>query len=164
MTLLTEHILVAGAVLFATGMIGFLTRRSLILLFLSLELMLVGVSVNFVAFSRHHDNYQGQLFAILVLAVAGCEAALALALIVALYRIRPTLDVKRWQSLKETTDQDDSDVNVEVSELADLSDPALRLTPAGKDPLTEPMPERLGISTRSQAPATERPKESSIHG
>ena len=92
MNLLTEHILVAGAVLFATGMLGLLTRRSLILMFLSLELMLAGVSVNLVAFSRHHDNYQGQVFAILILTVAACEAALAMAIIVALYRQRPTLE------------------------------------------------------------------------
>ncbi|MBY0586680.1 NADH-quinone oxidoreductase subunit NuoK [bacterium] len=143
MTLLTEHILVAGAVLFAAGMLGFLTRRSLILLFLSLELMLAGVSVNLVAFSRHHDNYQGQVFAILVLSVAACEAALALALIVALYRQRPTLDVKSWQSLREFPGSEPTQVDLDAVEMMEMGDPSLKLTPAGKDPLVEPMPERL---------------------
>ncbi len=147
MNLLTEHILVAGAVLFATGMLGFLTRRSLILMFLSLELMLAGVSVNLVAFSRHHDNYQGQVFAILVLTVAACEAALALAIIVALYRQRPTLDAKAWRSLNESPAVDQPDFTEAPPPDDPTLDPSLQLVPAGKDPLTEPMPERLSDST-----------------
>ncbi len=143
MNLLTEHILVAGAVLFATGMLGFLTRRSLILMFLSLELMLAGVSVNLVAFSRHHDNYQGQVFAILILTVAACEAALALAIIVALYRQRPTLDMKAWRSLHERPAVDLPDFTDAPLPDDPAIDPSLQLVPAGKDPLTEPMPERL---------------------
>jgi NADH-quinone oxidoreductase subunit K len=147
MNLLTEHILVAGAVLFATGMLGFLTRRSLILMFLSLELMLAGVSVNLVAFSRHHDNYQGQVFAILVLTVAACEAALALAIIVALYRQRPTLDAKAWRSLNESSAVDRPDFTEAPPPDDPTLDPSLQLVPAGKDPLTELMPERFSDST-----------------
>ncbi len=63
--------------LFSLGMIGFLTRRSLILMFLSLEMMLAGVSVNLIAFSKHYANFQGQVLAIMVLTIAACEAAIA---------------------------------------------------------------------------------------
>ncbi len=147
MNLLTEHILVAGAVLFATGMLGLLTRRSLILMFLSLELMLAGVSVNLVAFSRHHDNYQGQVFAILILTVAACEAALAMAIIVALYRQRPTLDAQAWRSLHERSAVDRADFTDSPPPDDPAIDSSLRLVPAGKDPLLEPMPERLTDST-----------------
>jgi NADH-quinone oxidoreductase subunit K len=156
MNLLTEHVLVMGSVLFAAGMVGFLTRRSLILMFLSLELMLAGVSVNLVAFSRHHDNYQGQVFAILVLTVAACEAALALALIVALYRQKPTLDVKAWRQLNEIPADEQPDFSDTPAPEDPLPSPAERLVPAGLDPLTQPSPDRL-----SPLPLS---KEVSIHG
>jgi NADH-quinone oxidoreductase subunit K len=101
MTIPIEHYLILGATLFTLGMVGFLTRRSMILMFLSLEMMLAGASVNLIAFSRHHQNYQGQVFAVLVLTVAACEAALALAIVVALFRRKPTLDIRQWTSLGE---------------------------------------------------------------
>ena len=99
---LTQNLLVFGGVLFAIGMVGFLTRRSIILMFLSLEMMLSGVSVNLIAFSRHHQNYQGQILAVMVLTIAACEAAIALALVVSLYRRKATLDVAAWDDLSET--------------------------------------------------------------
>ena len=76
-----ESQLVVGAILFALGMIGFLTRRNLILIVLSTELMLHGVSLNLTAFGRYHGNPQGQVFTIFVLTIAACEAGLALSLI-----------------------------------------------------------------------------------
>ena len=99
---LTQNLLVFGGVLFVIGMVGFMTRRSLILMFLSLEMMLSGVSVNLIAFSRHHQNYQGQILAVMVLTIAACEAAIALALVVSLYRRKATLDVAAWDELSET--------------------------------------------------------------
>ena len=99
---LTQNLLVFGGILFVIGMVGFLTRRSLILMFLSLEMMLSGVSVNLIAFSRHHQNYQGQILAIMVLTIAACEAAIALALVVSLYRRKATLDIAAWDELGET--------------------------------------------------------------
>lgn len=98
---LTDY-LVVGALLFVLGALGFLTRRSLILMMLSAELMLHGVSLNLVAFSTTHRNYQGQAFTAFVLTVAACEAALALALILVLYRRRKTLDVRAWTDLNES--------------------------------------------------------------
>src|ERR1700676_4125146 len=88
--------LIVGSVLFAIGALGFLTRRNLIVAFLCAEMMLLGVTINLVAFSYEHANYQGQAFTAIVLTVAACEAALALALVSALYRMRRTLDLNAW--------------------------------------------------------------------
>jgi NADH-quinone oxidoreductase subunit K len=127
---ITQNLLVFGGLLFVIGMVGFLTRRSLILMFLSLEMMLSGVSVNLIAFSRHHQNYQGQILAIMVLTIAACEAAIALALVVSLYRRKATLDVAAWDELSETL----VPKIVEVPET--LAEPEMefpKLTPVGPD-------------------------------
>ena len=96
-----SHYLAVGATLFVLGMIGFLTRRNLIILFLSAEMMLQGVTLNLVAFARQHGNLQGQVFALFIITVAACEAGLALALILMLYRRSKSLDVSLWQDLRE---------------------------------------------------------------
>ena len=96
-----SHYLAVGAVLFCLGLIGFLTRRNLIVMFLSAELMLQGVAINFVAFSRHHGNLHGQVFTLFVIAVAACEAGIALALFLMLYRRKRSLDISLWQALRE---------------------------------------------------------------
>lgn len=133
----TQSALMMGAILFCVGMVGFLTRRSLILMFLSLELMLAGVSVNFIAFSQQHENYQGQVFAIFILAVAACEAAIALSLIVALHRDKPTLDVGQWRELGETAPDLPGDPLSEAVDGQPLTFP--KLTPAGLDPMIRPL-------------------------
>ncbi len=134
--LMTQNLLVFGGVLFCLGLVGFLTRRSLILMFLSLEMMLSGVSVNLIAYSRHHQNYQGQILAIMVLTIAACEAAIALALVVSLYRRKATLDIKAWDELSETIIP--KVVEVPVVNEAHLEFP--KLTPAGLDPMENPVP------------------------
>lgn len=96
-----ESQLIIGAILFALGLIGFLTRRNLILIVLSTELMLHGVSLNLTAFGRYHGNPQGQVFTIFVLTIAACEAGLALSLILTLYQRRKSLDVFLWGNLGE---------------------------------------------------------------
>src|SRR6476646_8345052 len=93
--------LVVGAVLFCLGAIGFLARRNLIVMFLSAEMMLQGVAINLVAFARYRGNLQGQVFVLFILTVAACEAAIALALILGLYKRRHSLDVSLWQDLRE---------------------------------------------------------------
>ncbi len=132
----TQNLLVFGGVLFVIGMVGFMTRRSLILMFLSLEMMLSGVSVNLIAFSRHHQNYQGQILAVMVLTIAACEAAIALALVVSLYRRKATLDVAAWDDLSETL------IPKVIEAPQTLEEPAMefpKLTPAGLDPLSRPI-------------------------
>ena len=136
----TQNLLVFGGVLFVMGMVGFLTRRSLILMFLSLELMLTGVSVNLIAFSRHHQNYQGQILAIMVLTIAACEAAVALALVVTLFRRKATLDIAAWDELSESL------VSKEIETSLSISEPEMefpKLTPAGLDPLSRPISANL---------------------
>ena len=130
-----ESQLVVGAILFILGIIGFLTRRNLILIMLSAELMLHGVSVNLTAFSRYHGNPQGQVFTIFVLTIAACEAGLALSLILSLYQRRKSLDVFLWGKLGE----DDLPVFSGPSAPSTVShtDPNAdlpHLTPAGRMP------------------------------
>ena len=95
------HYLAVAAVLFALGLIGFLTRRNLITMFLSAELMLQGVVLNFLAFGRMHGSLNGQVFGLFIITVAACEAGLGLALFLMLYRRGRSLDSGIWQTLRE---------------------------------------------------------------
>jgi NADH-quinone oxidoreductase subunit K len=123
--------LVVGAMLFALGLIGFLARRNMIVLFLSAEMMLQGVAINLVAFARFQGNLHGQAFTLFILTVAACEAAVALALILMLYRRRGTLDVSVWQELREP-DQEPT-VDEEPLPPAPREVPLPHLTPAGTE-------------------------------
>ena len=100
LNLLTNYLLL-GAIVFALGAVGFLTRRNLIVMFLSAEMMPQGVSLTLVAFGAYHRTWAGQVFTIFSLALAAAEAAIALALIVALYRRAQSLDISLWQELRE---------------------------------------------------------------
>ena len=99
-TLTLSHFLLTGAVLFTLGLVGFLSRRNLIVMFLCTEMMFQGVVVTLVAFSRFHGNFSGQTFVIFVLTVAAAEAALALGLVVLLFRRKQTLDASAWSALR----------------------------------------------------------------
>jgi len=99
-TIALSHFLITGAVLFVLGMVGFLTRRNLIIMFLCTEMMFQGVAVTLVACSRYHMNVTGQTFVIFVLTIAAAEAALALGLVVLLFRRKRTLDAQAWAALK----------------------------------------------------------------
>ena len=94
------HYLLIGAILFCLGLIGFVARRNLIVMFLCTEMMFQGIVVTLVAFSRYHMNYDGQVFVIFVLTIAAAEAALALGLVVLLFRRRHTLDAEAWSKMK----------------------------------------------------------------
>lgn len=96
-----NNYLIVGALLFALGLVGFLARRNLIVMFLCAELMLQGVSLTLVAFGAFHGAWGGQVFAIFSLALAAAEAGIALALFVVLFRRGATLDVSIWQDLRE---------------------------------------------------------------
>ncbi|MBX3393940.1 MAG: NADH-quinone oxidoreductase subunit NuoK [Phycisphaerae bacterium] len=89
-----------GAFLFAIGVVGFLTRRNMIVMFLCTEVMFQGVLVNLVGFGLMHGNLQGQALGIFVLVIAAVEAGLGLAIVVMLYRRRGTLDAENWRSLR----------------------------------------------------------------
>jgi len=94
------HYLVVGAILFAIGLAGFLTRRNMIMMFLCTEIMFQGVGINLVAFSRFHMNPSGQSFVIFLLTIAAAEASLALGLVVLLFRRRETLNVDEWSEMQ----------------------------------------------------------------
>jgi NADH-quinone oxidoreductase subunit K len=127
-----HHYLVVGAILFALGMIGFLARRNLIILFLSAEMMLQGVTINLAAFARHRGNLQGQAFILFILTVAACEAGIALAMILMLYRSRKSLDVSLWQDLREPGQEPTLDE--EPLPAPPQEAPLPQLTPAGIEP------------------------------
>ena len=95
-----NHYLLTGALLFALGLIGFVARRNLIVMFLCTEMMFQGVVVTLVAASRYHGNFDGQTFVIFVLTIAAAEAALALGLVVLLFRRRHTLDAEAWSQMR----------------------------------------------------------------
>lgn len=124
--------LAIGAGLFALGAIGFLTRRNMILMVLSSELMLHGVSLTFVTFSRMHGTHEGQAFTIFLLTVTACEAGLGMALFLALYQLTKSLDVNLWSDLREP----DLPPPVQPAPLPPPVElpPDPRLTPAGVQP------------------------------
>ena len=97
--------LVVGGALFTLGMVGFITRRNLIIMFLCTELMFQGIVVNLVGFGRYPlsgaPTLDGQVFSLFLLAVAAAEAALGLALVVLLYRYKGTLDASAWKLLRD---------------------------------------------------------------
>ncbi|MFQ3591652.1 MAG: NADH-quinone oxidoreductase subunit NuoK [Gemmataceae bacterium] len=127
-----ESYLVVGAILFALGLIGFMSRRNLIIVFLCAEMMLQGVALNFVAFARFHGNLQGQAMVLFLIAVAACEAAIALALILMLYRRKHSLDVSLWQDMHETGWQPAEDEDPLPP--PPVPEPLPQLPPAGKEP------------------------------
>lgn len=94
-------VLLVSALLFAIGMVGFLVRRNMIIMFLSTELMFQAAALALVAFGRMHLDLSGQVFVIFILTVAAAEAALALGLVVLLYRRRETLSADAWSELHE---------------------------------------------------------------
>ena len=95
------HYLALGAVLFCISVAGlFLNRKNVIMLLVSLELMLLSVNINFVAFSRSLGDAAGQVFVFFILTVAAAEAAIGLAILVTLFRNRRTIDVADIDTLK----------------------------------------------------------------
>ncbi len=94
------HYLLVSTLMFAIGLIGFLTRRNLIVMFLCTELMFQAAGLALIAFSRYHLEHSGQTFVIFVLTVAAAEAAMALALVVLLFKKRESLNADDWTEMK----------------------------------------------------------------
>ncbi len=95
-----NHFTILSAILFSIGAVGVLVRRNPLIMFMSIELMLNAANLAFVAFSRYLFNLDGQVFVFLVLTVAAAEVAVGLAIIVALFRSRATVNVDEANSLK----------------------------------------------------------------
>jgi NADH-quinone oxidoreductase subunit K len=95
------HYLILGAILFAISMAGiFLNRKNVIILLMAIELMLLAVNMNFVAFSRYLGDVSGQIFVFFILTVAAAESAIGLAILVVLFRNRATINVGELDELK----------------------------------------------------------------
>ncbi len=101
MTLTLGHYLSLGALLFALSIIGiFLNRKNLIVLLMAIELTLLSVNMNFVAFSHYLNDMHGQVFVFFILTVAAAESAIGLAILVLLFRNRSSINVDEMNSLK----------------------------------------------------------------
>ena len=133
-----RNYLLVGAALFVLGILGFVSRRNLIVMFLSAEMMLQGTALSLVGFGRYHGTWTGQVFTIMILTVAACEASIGLALIVVLYNRRTSLDVTLWQDIREpgTSAAIEPDLSLEAEPLEAVAgaDSYPHLTPAGVEP------------------------------
>ena len=101
MTLTLAHYLTLGAILFALSVIGiFLNRKNIIVLLMAIELMLLAINTNFVAFSHYLGDMHGQVFVFFILTVAAAEAAIGLAILMLLFRAKSSINVDDLNSLK----------------------------------------------------------------
>jgi NADH-quinone oxidoreductase subunit K len=95
----TEAYLMLSGTLFAVGLVGVIVRRNMITVLMCVELMLNAVNINFIAFAYHLASLDGQIFTILIITIAAGEAAVGLAIIIQLYRLRSTLNVDQVRTL-----------------------------------------------------------------
>lgn len=95
-----EHFLVLSAVLFSIGLYGVLAKRNAVVILMSIEIMLTAVNISMVAFSRYGQFITGQVFVIFIMVVAAAEVAVGLALIIAIYRSKKTVDSEKFDLMK----------------------------------------------------------------
>ncbi|MFD1894758.1 NADH-quinone oxidoreductase subunit NuoK [Ottowia beijingensis] len=101
MTLTLAHFLTLGAILFALSVVGiFLNRKNIIVLLMAIELMLLAINMNFVAFSHYLGDMHGQVFVFFILTVAAAESAIGLAILMLLFRTKSSINVDELNSLK----------------------------------------------------------------
>ncbi|RIX45111.1 MAG: NADH-quinone oxidoreductase subunit NuoK [Rhodocyclales bacterium GT-UBC] len=101
LTLSLSHFLILGAILFAVSVVGiFLNRKNLLVLLMAIELMLLAVNMNFVAFSHYLQDLSGQIFVFFILTVAAAESAIGLAILIVLFRNLKSIHVDDLDSLK----------------------------------------------------------------
>jgi NADH-quinone oxidoreductase subunit K len=124
--------LIVGALLFGIGVVGFLSRRNMIVMFLCAEMMLQGVSLSLVAWGRFHNDWGGQALVIFILTIAACEAGIALALVLMLFQRTGRLDIAAWHALREENVPPYADQ--EVVEELEPTKQWPKLTPSGVEP------------------------------
>jgi NADH-quinone oxidoreductase subunit K len=132
---LLYNYLMVGAILFALGLVGFLTRRNLIVMFLCAEMMLQGVSLSLIGFGRFHADWGGQMLVVFIITVAACEAGIAMALILMLAQRSGKLDSAVWQDLREEGQPAYVDRRVPEEIAEDHIWPTL--TPSGREPVPD---------------------------
>jgi NADH-quinone oxidoreductase subunit K len=96
-----EHFMFLSAALFIIGMVGVLTRRNVLVIFMCVELMLTAVNISFVGFAWEFSQLTGQIFALFVIAIAAAEAVIGLGIIMALSRQRDTVDINAVRELRQ---------------------------------------------------------------
>lgn len=96
-----EHFLILSAILFSIGLFGALSKSNAVVVLMCIEIMLQGVNIALVAFSRYAALLTGQLFALFVITVAAAEIAVGLAIVIALYRARRVVEVERADMMRE---------------------------------------------------------------
>jgi NADH-quinone oxidoreductase subunit K len=99
--LMPEHFMFLSAALFIIGMVGVLTRRNVLVIFMCVELMLTAVNISFVGFAWEFNQLTGQIFALFVIAIAAAEAVIGLGIIMALTRQRDTVDINEVRELRQ---------------------------------------------------------------
>ena len=129
---LLHNYLLVGGLLFGIGLVGFLSRRNMIVMFLAAEMMLQGISISLIGFGRFHNDWGGQMLVIFIITVAACEAGIALALVQMLFARGGNLDVALWQSLREANQPRYVDREIPADDETRQEFP--KLTPAGIDP------------------------------
>lgn len=95
-----HHYLILGAALFTIGVVGVLTRRNIMVILMSIELMMNAVNINLIAFSAHLGQTAGQIFAIFVITVAAAEAAVGLGIVIAMFRNKETMNINEIDLMK----------------------------------------------------------------
>ena len=95
-----HHFLLVGAALFTIGVIGVLTRKNIMVILMSIELMMNAVNINLIAFSRHLGQTAGQIFAIFVITVAAAEAAVGLGIVIAMFKNKETMNINEIDLMK----------------------------------------------------------------
>ena len=95
-----HHFLFLGAALFTIGVIGVLTRKNIMVILMSIELMMNAVNINLIAFSSHLGQTAGQIFAIFVITVAAAEAAVGLGIVIAMFRNKETMNINEIDLMK----------------------------------------------------------------
>lgn len=128
--------LTIGAMLFGIGLVGFISRRNMIVMFLAVEMMLQGVGLSLVAWGRYHDNWGGQTLTIFILAVAACEAAVVMALVMMLFHRKGNLDIAAWQDVREANQPEFLDPP--EGPIDDAKPVWPHLAPAGIEPARDP--------------------------
>lgn len=99
--LMPEHFMFLSAALFIIGMVGVLTRRNVLVIFMCVELMLTSVNILFVGFAWEFNQLTGQIFALFIIAIAAAEAVVGLGIIMALTRRLDTIDINRFRELRQ---------------------------------------------------------------
>ncbi len=95
-----SHYLILSATLFSIGVLGVLIRRNAIVVFMSVEIMLNAVNISLIAFDRYMNQHDGQIFSFMVMAVAAAEVSVGLAIVIALFRNKPTVNLDEFNLMK----------------------------------------------------------------